>query len=589
MGKMDTYIPPARGVFPYNINLGNSVVVGPDDDLAAKYNWLKSSDRDSEMGVLAYDNERVLLLSPGQYDMGNSSLAMDTSFVNLVGVGGVVITANAHVTVVNKTAFCASLKNIKIVYVRNDTLGTEVGLKLSDAKIETGITLVQSGNDCTLNVTDIGKDIIGGIGAYNDGEIYPPDEILIYDSSGTRVWYEIKDVADNDNITIKDCTAADFSSPDCAVVSMHSFYANCEFIAEGSMSGASSTFYGRPVWSALHMGGVWHNCQASDMAWRTANGMDCHPIMYNCKAGTQSFGGDNEGTVNGVGELSGKFYFCESADMGFGGCTIYAMNCSSESEFWFCQTYSRGFAMGKEFNGKAYFCGGEGDKLFGGSMIEANKGSIGATAMLEGCWAGIDTNTFGYNTWDAARDIDSSAIILNCRSGNHKIFSKTIGIIHLPLSVGGGTADIAVITGGSSIRFDVDGETAHISVPAPPDWDGISDFEVVLFVQNAITETVNDYVSFDVRVLGRGDNEFGSDYGVITNLLFQETIGQQIINKIHKITGTVVYDDGNYPIETGDIMQIKLTANLGNGGVPECTGPLHVISWYLKYNKLFSD
>lgn len=47
---------------------GNSLIVNNTDNLQAKYDWLKSSNRDASMGELSAENERTLYLSTGNYE-----------------------------------------------------------------------------------------------------------------------------------------------------------------------------------------------------------------------------------------------------------------------------------------------------------------------------------------------------------------------------------------------------------------------------------------------------------------------------------------------------------------------------------------
>ena len=61
--------PTIRSTYAKALNLGNSVVVDPSDDLTVKYDWLKSSDRDAAMGALSATNRRTLILSPGIYTL----------------------------------------------------------------------------------------------------------------------------------------------------------------------------------------------------------------------------------------------------------------------------------------------------------------------------------------------------------------------------------------------------------------------------------------------------------------------------------------------------------------------------------------
>jgi len=68
------------------INLKNAKMVTPRDDLVEAYNWLKSSDRNASMGALSEYNPRVLILTPGYYDL-SSGLVLDTDDVHIYHFG----------------------------------------------------------------------------------------------------------------------------------------------------------------------------------------------------------------------------------------------------------------------------------------------------------------------------------------------------------------------------------------------------------------------------------------------------------------------------------------------------------------------
>ena len=76
--------PPARTVLPAALRLGNSLVVNPGDDLEVKHDWLVSADRDAEMGAMSATNRRVLILSPGVYEL-TSTWELDAEFLSVAG------------------------------------------------------------------------------------------------------------------------------------------------------------------------------------------------------------------------------------------------------------------------------------------------------------------------------------------------------------------------------------------------------------------------------------------------------------------------------------------------------------------------
>jgi len=159
-------------------------------------------------------------------------------------------------------------------------------------------------------------------------------------------------------------------------------------------------------------------------------------------------------------------------------------------------------------------------------------------------------------------------------------------ILPLPLNVGGGTADVEAITGAPSINLDTDGEIAYISFAVPKDWDGASDLTIKATVQNEIAETDGDDVDFDVAVHGIADGETGADAGQNVDMTLNLTGGDEAINKVNLVSGVIGYDHGTYPIAAGDTVVMKAVINLGGAG--ECTGPLHILGWWIEYqaNKL---
>jgi hypothetical protein len=77
------------------IDTGNSVIVVPDDDLQGKYDWLKSSDRDTQMGPLSEVNPRYVILTPGGY---SDDLIMDTENVHVYELAYKTVTYTGEIT-----------------------------------------------------------------------------------------------------------------------------------------------------------------------------------------------------------------------------------------------------------------------------------------------------------------------------------------------------------------------------------------------------------------------------------------------------------------------------------------------------------
>jgi len=154
--------------------------------------------------------------------------------------------------------------------------------------------------------------------------------------------------------------------------------------------------------------------------------------------------------------------------------------------------------------------------------------------------------------------------------------------VPLPIATGGGTAaSIAAFNAAPSIDLDTDGQTFYASFDVPNNWDADTDLTLVLMVGNEIAETDGDDVSITCQVRGYADGEEMSDAGQAVACLLELTGGTEAINIINRVTGTIDYDEATYPIAAGDTVVIKATVNLGGAG--ECTGPLHVVAWWVEY------
>jgi len=105
---------PDFSVTPPKIKLGNSRFVGPDDDLVELYDWLKSSDRDSQMGTLSENNPRSLILTSGYHDL-SSGLLLDTDDVHIYHFGP------AEACVVDYTGVSIGLTNDNHSYTVKQT------------------------------------------------------------------------------------------------------------------------------------------------------------------------------------------------------------------------------------------------------------------------------------------------------------------------------------------------------------------------------------------------------------------------------------------------------------------------------------
>lgn len=200
---------------------------------------------------------------------------------------------------------------------------------------------------------------------------------------------------------------------------------------------------------------------------------------------------------------------------------------------------------------------------------------------------------------DGVQFEDQAAALATPASGYWKLFAQSTGlklieddavvhVVHsgvatvpLPISAGGGTADTEAWRGSPSINLDADGETFHATFVAV-DWGAASDMPLVLMVGNEIAEDDGDDVSITATVHGTADGETTADAGQAVTCVQDLTGGDEAINIVNKVTGTIDYDNGGSPIALGDVVTIKCTVNLAGGG--ECTGPLHVIAWWVEHD-----
>lgn len=158
--------------------------------------------------------------------------------------------------------------------------------------------------------------------------------------------------------------------------------------------------------------------------------------------------------------------------------------------------------------------------------------------------------------------------------------------VSLPIATGGGTSTVEAWRAAPTINLDADGETFFASFEAPNDWNAASDLTIVLMVANEIAETNNDDVSITCQVHGYADGEATADAGQTVTCILNLTGGDEAINVLNRVTGTIDWNEATHPIAVGDTVVIEAVVDLAGGG--ECTGPLHILAWWVEYtaNKL---
>ena len=255
------------------INLKNAVLVNPGDDLAAKYAWLKSSDRNAVMGTLASSNRRSIILAPGKHTL-TVMLTLDTDYVDVVCLSGnpkdtFVVADLATEPVVKQTANTIALVGFTI---QNDS----------------------SAGGCKGFYQDAVSSNANS--EYHHMEFYCPNQGTSYpvmaesNESGTWEFYKAGNKAwrmENAGTwgpTMRYCKA-----------------------------GLGS--FGGDVIGGILVGVVMDHCEGGDESFGGCGGRglqinnDCY--FYDCKSGQKSF-------AMGI-ECKGNFFRCEGGDHCFGG------------------------------------------------------------------------------------------------------------------------------------------------------------------------------------------------------------------------------------------------------------------------------
>jgi hypothetical protein len=371
----------ADGISNVIAGKSNSKIIYPGDDVQAIYDAFKTDATSL--------NVKELQFYGGTYT-ATETLAFDANYVNITGIGAagsVVITSEIGCVYDNDagdsfdlayasggtaviTATHAVFQNIVFentyssvvawtgptaVIINNDQTGTAD--YASATNIISNSTVEISGND--------------GDEVYLDGRWYG-----IYQTSTSTSLIPKTDGTEPSNGTGKTIRVAKRGVR----------FENCKFIAPAPITVASGTSIGCGV-----DGSVYINCYSNVRGFRTVNTAvdaddgDMHALMYNCVMGPYSVGGDVSG-----GQVSGRYYSCDSTGKSFGGCDSFGMNVHEDAYFFDCIGGEGSFGIGRICNGTFISCVG-GAKSFGGYNSGTNYGTFSGLAI--GCIAG--DNSFG--------------------------------------------------------------------------------------------------------------------------------------------------------------------------------------------------
>ena len=86
IGATGAFVHPGGATAISGVKLKNALFVEPGDNLQAKYDWLKSSDRDGAMGALSATSRRTLVLSQVVYSL-SSTFVLNVDYVYFVSFG----------------------------------------------------------------------------------------------------------------------------------------------------------------------------------------------------------------------------------------------------------------------------------------------------------------------------------------------------------------------------------------------------------------------------------------------------------------------------------------------------------------------
>ena len=275
--------------------------------------------------ALSAQNRYTIFLLPGIFDMGASSVTLDTQFIDLIGVSQntgerLAVTATDDL---GDTIITSSTKPINVTAASQDITIANLCLKTTTASTESCIETSQSGFQAGFKVINV---------------------FLAYAGSGNRITQWDK-----------------------------SFNGYWEDVRACDVTGStSSRAFGSSVAGAVTVAGTFIRCIAEDAAWggENNNGVTLSGTFIDCRGGTTSFGGSsNGGTLSGIflrcrpgasnagmfggtsGTLSGTFDGCQSpAGVNSWGSTLSGSmrNCAGAAPS--CSVIS-GTYIGCEFDG----------------------------------------------------------------------------------------------------------------------------------------------------------------------------------------------------------------------------------------------
>jgi hypothetical protein len=330
----------------------NAKIVNPGDDIQECYDWLKSSDRDGQMGALSVNNRRTILLFPGKHEIA-SEFVLDTDYVDIVAINP------------SSGQWLKGYVDFAILYTGDPGSGGVPNGKDADTYYSPPSTVLEGDINKSAIVKQTCNDIrMHGFGIANLNKPIQWDFVTDYDNSDQTYGFDIA------------CGSGDNG---------RSCYSLMYFWKSGAYN-KSAGYAHEPVHGTSGVSGYWLDCTANGFAWRVDANKSIDATMVNCVGGVRSFGGDRTGA-----SIDGKFTECRvrgtlDTDLngdgygGFGGCTTFGCTISSDAEFKDCTSGNKSYALGFECAGQFWECEG-GTLSFGATADSSHEGDFSGNAI----------------------------------------------------------------------------------------------------------------------------------------------------------------------------------------------------------------
>jgi hypothetical protein len=192
--------------------------------------------------------------------------------------------------------------------------------------------------------------------------------------------------------------------------------------------------YQTPTFHDGDVNGTWVDCVSNDYGFRVFNtdgsSNNFRAKMYRCWGGASSFIGEYDG-AGAPSAIAAELYDCHAkgftqgfftgdGDASFSGCGGISLPADSDTIFYNCSAGANSFVVGRENAGSMYYCRG-GAGCAGSTVATTIKGSFSGYA--EGCTFGAGSlGGSKFNGVSAANSGNLSGTIFNCSvSGSEEV------------------------------------------------------------------------------------------------------------------------------------------------------------------------